>query len=183
MSILRRAFAGFSGAAPQSGAPGGLRSRSRRAAGVRGAAHVAPPWWEPRLLTALASWEPPPPATTLGRLAAYLWAAPVTLGGLVAGLSTGVRPRPYRGALLFAGARGLPRRFFAARGYSAFAIGHAVVTRSPNPSEQLLDHELVHVRQAERLGVLMAPLYGVLLLVYGYARHPMERAARQAQRR
>ncbi len=173
----------LSGSPPSSGAPGGLRSRSRAAAGVRGAAHVAPPPWEPRLLTALATWEPQPPKTPLGRVAAYAWAAPITLGGLIAGLSAGVRPRPYRGALLFPGARGLPRRFFAARGYSAFAIGHAVVTRSPNPSERLLAHELVHVRQAERLGILMAPVYGLLLLIYGYARHPLERAARQAQRR
>jgi hypothetical protein len=165
------------------GAPGGLQSRARTAVGVRGPAHVAPPSWEPEVLSRLASWVPDVPSTPLGRVLAYAWAAPMTLGGLLAGIASGARPRPYRGALLFAGARGLPGRFLRRRGFSAFAIGHTIVAVHPEPSEALLAHELVHVRQAERLGGLMAPLYLVLHAVYGYARHPMERAARVAQRR
>jgi hypothetical protein len=165
------------------GAPGGLTSRARSAPGVRGAARVAPPDWEPAVLTRLAGWVPAPPATAAGRLLAYLWASPMTLAGLVAGVAAGVPPRVHDGALLFAGARGLPRWFFGRRGYAAFALGHVIVARDPEPSGALLRHELVHVRQAERLGPAMAGLYLKLHAVYGYARHPMERAARAAQRR
>lgn len=164
-----------------SGAPGGLRPRPR--AGVRGAAHVAPPSWEPRVLTALASWEPARPRTPLGRALAYAWASPMTLAGLLAGAASGTLPRPSDGVLLFAGARGLPRVFFGRRGFSAFTLGHVVVARTREPSAPLLVHEQVHVRQAERLGVLLAPLYLILDALYGYARNPLERAARRAQRR
>jgi hypothetical protein len=165
-----------------SGAPFPLRSRARAATGVRGAARVAPPGWEPEILTTLARWEPARPRRGVTRLLAYVWAAPMTLGGLVAGAASGVRPRVRDGVLLFAGARGLPAAFFARRGYSAFALGHVIVARG-TPGEALLVHELLHVRQAERFGPLMAPLYLALHALYGYARHPMERAARRAQRR
>ncbi|MDP8931826.1 MAG: hypothetical protein M3O70_25470, partial [Actinomycetota bacterium] len=65
------------------------------------------------------------------------------------------------------------------RGFDAGAFGHVIVAAG-DPHDHLLAHELVHVRQAERLGPLMAPVYLGLLAVYGYARHPLERAARRA---
>jgi hypothetical protein len=58
-----------------------------------------------------------------------------------------------------------------------------VVVARGQPSAALLAHELVHTRQAERLGPFMAPVYLGLLARYGYLRHPMERAARRAGRR
>lgn len=165
------------------GAPGGLVSRSRTAPGARGAAQVAPPSWEPELLSALARWEPARPSTPVLRALTYAWASPLTLLGLLAGVAAGVAPRPRDGVLVFSGARGLPSLFFGRRGYAAFAMGHVIVAAAEEPSSALLVHELVHVRQAERLGPLMAPVYVALHALYGYARHPMERAARRAQRR
>lgn len=165
------------------GAPGGLRSRARSAPGVQGPAQVAPPSWEPRALTWLATWEPDRPTTAAGRLLARVWAAPLTLAGLLAGAASGALPRLHDGLLLFPGARGLPRAFFTRRGFSAFALGHVVVALAEEPSEPLLAHEQVHVRQAERLGILLGPLYLALQALYGYARNPLERAARRAQRR
>jgi len=140
------------------------------------------PTWEPPALTALARWEPPAPRHRLTRAAAYVWAAPLTLAGLLAGLLAGVRPQVREGTLLFPNARGAAGAVLRSRRYAAAAIGHVVIAvGDPNPT--LFAHELVHVRHAERLGVLTAPLYLALLAVYGYARHPLERAARRAARR
>jgi hypothetical protein len=156
-----RAVAGLSGA------PGTLPDPPSPRSGAGGPARLAPPWWEPAPLRALARWEPDPPASGLGRALAYSWAAPMTLAGLLAGAASGAVPVRRDGVLLFAGARGLPRAFFGRRGFSAFALGHVVVALAEEPSEPLLVHELVHVRQAERLGVLMAPLYLALQAAYG----------------
>lgn len=165
-----------------SGAPKTLSSQARSAVGVRGAARVAPPAWEPELLSRLARWEPRPPSGPVARLLAYVWASPMTAAGLLAGVTSGARARAQEGVLVFAGARGPAGAFLSRRGFNAFALGHVVVCRA-EPSEPLLVHELIHVRQAERFGPAMAPLYLALHVLYGYARHPMERAARRAQRR
>ncbi|CAN5290744.1 hypothetical protein BH20ACT8_BH20ACT8_14450 [soil metagenome] len=166
----------------RSGAPGGLAPTPRSSTGVSAAVQVAPPAWEPAALTALAAWEPRPPRTPAGRALAYLWASPVTAAGLLAGLAGGGTTQVRDGALLFTGTRGPTAALMRCRGFDAMALGHVVVARGAPPSAALLRHELVHVRQAERLGPLMAPAYLGLLAAYGYARHPMERAARAAQR-
>lgn len=124
----------------------------------------------------LSDWEPAVLTRRGAKAAAYAWAAPVSLAGLLAGAAAGVRPHRRGGVLVFAGARGPTGRLLRARGFSAGALGHVVIA-AREPSEQLLRHELVHVRQAERLGVLMAPVYLGLLAVYGYQAHPLEVAA------
>lgn len=167
----------------RSGAPGGLSARSRRGEGIRPVAHVAPPSWEPRLLTRLAAWEPAAPRTQLGRALAYVWASPVTAAGLLVGILGGGRWSARDGVLLCTRVSGLPGTLMRRRGYAASALGHVVVATGAAPSPSLFAHELVHVRQAERLGPLMGPTYLALLAAYGYPRHPMERAARSAQRR
>ena len=148
-----------------------VRSRKRAAAGVSGA-----------LGSALADWIPPAPATTPARIAARIWAAPTTLVGLLAGAASGVRPQVREGVVLFAPARGLTGFFVRRRGFAATGLGHVVISLE-EPSQELLTHELTHVRQAERLGPFMAPAYLGLLAVHGYARHPMEHAARLAAAR
>lgn len=145
-----------------------LRSRKRAAAGVTGAVG-----------NALADWVPAPPTTTRAQIAARIWAAPMTLVGLLAGVASGARPQLREGVVLFAPARGLAAAAVRWRGFAAVALGHVVLALE-EPSPELLTHELVHVRQAERLGPLMAPAYLGLLAVHGYARHPMEHAARLA---
>lgn len=163
-----------------SGAPLGPPPR-RAAAPPAGDARILPPSWEPPPLTALARWVPPAPTTGAGRAAAYVWAAPLTLVAALLGLLSGARPQVREGVLVFQEVGGPAGAFLRLRGFRATAIGHTILsTVEPDPA--LLAHELVHVRHAERLGVFSALLYGVLYPVYGYARHPMERAARKAAR-
>jgi hypothetical protein len=127
----------------------------------------------------LAAWIPPPPRTAAARVASVLWAAPMTLVGLLVGAGSGVAPRLRDGVVLFAPAGGITGAIVRRRGFAATGLGHCVIAvEEPPPS--LLAHELVHVRQAERLGPFMAPAYLTLLAVHGYERHPMERAARLA---
>jgi len=149
---------------------------------VGGNARVLGPVWEHPTLAAFAEWVPGAPTSAATRALAYLWAAPLTAVGLLLGASAGVRPVVRDGVVLFPGARGPAGALLRAQGYAATTLGHAVIaTRDPSPS--LMAHELVHVRQAERFGALFAPLYGLLWAVYGYGRHPMERAARLGGRR
>lgn len=154
----------------------------RRPLGQSGDARMLPPTWEPAALSALARWEPPALRHPLARAAGYAWAAPLTLAGLLAGAVSGARPRLRDGAIVFANARGPAGAVLRNRRYKAGAVGHVVISLD-EPGPRLLAHELVHVRHAERLGPLSALLYLALLSVYGYARHPLERAARRAARR
>ena len=144
------------------------RSRRRAAAGVAGV--VGP---------RLQAWVPDPPQTPLTRLLGIIWASPITAAGLLAGAASAARPRLVQGVLLFAPARGVTGWMVRRRGFAAAGLGHVVIALD-EPSTALLVHELAHVRQAERLGPLMAPTYLALLAVHGYQRHPMERAARLA---
>lgn len=164
-----------------SGAGVPLRPQPRARAGVGDAVVLGAPD-EPAWLARLAAWEPPPPRTVAGRALGYAWAAPVSAAGLLLGVLGAVRPRPVAGVLLFAPVRGLAARLLDWRGFAATALGHVVLARV-EPGAALLAHELVHTRQAERFGILMGPLYVALLVRYGYARHPLERAARRAGRR
>ena len=147
-----------------------------------GEARLLGPAAEPLLLRALAAWVPPRPARSSTRLLARLWAAPMTVAGLLLGASAAARPHLREEVVLFAPVGGLVGRILARRGFTAAAWGHTVLARV-EPSRRTLDHELVHVRQAERLGPAFPLLYLALLAVYGYDRHPMERAARLGARR
>lgn len=162
-----------SGAAP-------LPDRSRDRVGL-GTGRLVAPSWEPAALTALARWVPSPPTTPWGRALVRGWAAPLTGVGLVLAAASGVRPRRHGDVWVAAPAGGVFAARFARRGFVACTLGHVIVA-AREPDERLLAHERVHVRQAERLGPLMAPLYLGLMAVYGYARHPLERAARTGGR-
>lgn len=140
------------------------------------------PGWEPALLRVLAGWKPRAPARGAARAAAYVWASPITLVGLLVGAAAGVRPTVRDGVLLFSHARAITGAVLRTRGFTAGTLGHVVVAIN-DPDPALMAHELIHTRQAERFGPLMAPLYLGLLAAYGYRRHPMERAARDATRR
>lgn len=161
---------------------GAVAAAAAVAAGLLGARRrLAETADEPRALAALATWRPAAPARRLSRVFAYLWAAPVTLAGLVAAAAGGGGRIALRdGMLVVSGVGGLTGRALRLRGFTAITLGHVVLARE-EPSPALLAHEAVHVRQAERLGPLIAPVYLGLMAVYGYRRHPMERAARLAQ--
>ena len=146
-------------------------ARRRVAAGASG-------WLGPRV----AAWMPGAPRSAVGRAVSLIWAAPITFAGLLAGGGSLVRPRVVAGVLLFAPARGVTGWVLRRRGFAAAGLGHVIVSVE-EPSPQLLAHELTHVRQAERLGPLMAPAYLGFLAVHGYQRNPFEQAARIAAAR
>ena len=163
------------------GAPMSLSPSPRSSQGATVAVRVAAPDWEPQMLTWLAQWQPAAPRTALGRTLAYAWASPMTLVGLAVGLAAGTRPVLREGVVLFSHAKGVTGPVLRRRGFDAGTFGHVVVARG-EPGERLLAHELLHTRQAERLGPFLAPVYLGLLAVYGYARHPLERSAARGAR-
>jgi hypothetical protein len=143
---------------------------------------VDAPRWEPALLGMLAGWNPAVPARALTRMVMYVWASPISLVGLIVGVAAAVRPTRREGVLLFPHARGITGWVLRTRGFAAGTFGHVIVC-THDPDRALMAHELMHTRQAERFGPLMAPVYLGLLALYGYRRHPMERAARLAAQR
>ena len=133
---------------------------------------------EPRFLADFAAWVPPEPQTSAGRLAVRLWAAPLSITGIALGVSGMGRPHIQQGVVVFTDVRGAMGVTLRRRGFAATTLGHVMVTTRRAPSASLVTHELVHTRQAERLGIAFGPVYVGLLAWYGYRQHPMERAAR-----
>ncbi|MEX0984846.1 MAG: hypothetical protein WD096_07325 [Actinomycetota bacterium] len=110
----------------------------------------------------------------------FVWTLPNTLIGVLLGLMTFQRPRLAHGLLLFdRHHRGLTVLMRALR-REAMTIGFVVISASPVQG-RLLTHERHHVRQYCAWGPLMIPVYLLLALVFGYARHPMEMRARSAE--
>jgi hypothetical protein len=132
------------------------------------------------LAAAVDDWHPAPPRTRLGRFAAAAWAAPMTTTGALLAAAGGGRPTwdPRRGCWVATGVRGPSGVLLRALGLTANAIGQVVVVRTARPSAALLDHEVVHVRQFERLGPLLPALYAWFSARYGYRENPLERGAR-----
>lgn len=133
----------------------------------------------------LGSWVPAAPRTPLGRLAAALWAGPLTLIGTALALLAGRRPRwdAQLRCFVVRGMRGPSAMALRSVGADANTVGQVVLSRVEHPAASLLAHEAVHVRQAERFGPLLVPLYAWLGAGYGYRDHPLERAARLGARR
>jgi hypothetical protein len=165
---VRRAVVAV-GAAGLGAAVGAAALTGRRR---RGAPPPLGPW-----TGRLAIWVPARPRRLRARLAVRVWAAPMTLVGLIVGAGSGARPRIRDGVLLFCPARALTGWTVRTRGYAAAAFGHVIVSVD-EPTPALWAHEVVHVRQAEVFGPFMAPLYLWLLARHGYRNHPMEMAAR-----
>lgn len=122
---------------------------------------------------------------TLCLLLGIAWASPWTLLGLLLGAPSlvfrgGVR-RTGRVVEFWGGLGGwLLQYVFRAR---AITFGHTVLARSVADLDTTHEHELVHVRQYERWGLLMVPaylLYGLILWLRGrspYFDNPFERQA------
>lgn len=134
------------------------------------------------LANAVANWLPEAPRTPTGRVAAAVWAGPASAVGVLIGLLGRGRPRwdPEFRCLVFEGVGGLPAVLLRGVGAGANAIGQVVISTYDPTSRPLLAHEALHVRQAERLGPLLLPLYVLFGARYGYRRNPIERAARRA---
>ena len=132
----------------------------------------------------LRSWQPTPPRTLAGRVAAIVWAAPLTALGVVASLLGGRVPRwdPDLDALVATSVRGPFAWFLGQQGAAAATLGHVVAARDADPSAALLRHEAQHTRQQERLGLLFALAYPLAGARWGYRDNPFEVAARTAAR-
>ena len=133
----------------------------------------------------LAGWVPAPARTLAGQLAVTAWSAPLTAVGLAVAVASGARPRwdTSRRCLVATGVGGPSGAALRLVGAGANTIGQVVLCRSSDPSPTLLDHEAVHVRQAERLGPLLVPAYLWLNALHGYRDNPLEHAARLGARR
>lgn len=133
----------------------------------------------------LAGWIPAPPRGRAARLVAGLWAAPLTAPGMAIAVLSGAVPRwsPAHRCWIAVGIRGPSGLALRSVGADANAIGQVVLSRRADPPASLLVHEVVHVRQAERLGPLLLPSYLWLAARYGYRDHPLERAARSGAAR
>ena len=91
------------------------------------------------------------------RLLAILWALPYTLLGMflgMIGLCTGGRARIRGRVIEFygGGVKWLLQQFFFGEGAMAFTLGHTVLGQTDAALDISRQHELVHVRQFERLG-------------------------------
>jgi hypothetical protein len=110
----------------------------------------------------------------------FVWTLPNTVLGLLIGLLTFQFPRAEAGVLIFdrtpRGLSGTPISRAVFRRFTAFTVGAVIVAREP-VGGILLQHEFAHVRQYRLWGPLYLPVYGLLYLLFGYRRHPFERAA------
>lgn len=119
------------------------------------------------------------------QLIGYLWAFPVTIGGLllalVAALSGGslhLRDGVVEvtGGLVGWLLRG--NRFW--RGGAAMALGHVILARDAECLEGSRTHEVWHVRQFERWGPFLLPVYWLVSAwlwcrgYHPYLDHPLE---------
>ncbi|MBY5163206.1 hypothetical protein [Salsipaludibacter albus] len=129
----------------------------------------------------VCTWAPPPLERGRRRMG-LAWASPVTLVGLAMAVLGGGRPTwdDRIGAFVATGVSGPSGWALRQAGLGANTMGHAIVVRGDRASDRLLAHEAVHVRQFERLGVLMYPLYLWYAARYGYRENPLEIAARRA---
>ena len=96
------------------------------------------------------------------RLLAYLWAAPVTLLGLLAGLLAyllGATFKRRHGVIEIAGNSRTPVLRSISRQFEAITLGHVILGRNHGTLARWRSHEHVHVRQYERWGALMPLLY------------------------
>jgi len=118
----------------------------------------------------------------------FLWVAPATLIGLLAGsagLATGGRVRRVGRVLEFWGGSTcwLLRHTPLIRGSAAVTFGHVILAPTQADLDDARGHELVHVRQYERWGPFFLPAYLLCWLVLwmrgrnGYLDNPFEREA------
>lgn len=124
----------------------------------------------------------------------YAWAGPVSMVGIALAalaLACGARARAERGVLEVCGGRlaTLLARLPGLRRFEAVTLGHVVLADSRAALERQRAHERAHVRQFERWGVLLLPLYVTAAAVEMLrGRHPyrdnlFERQARAAEGR
>lgn len=182
-ALVATLAAGVVGAVRQRREKRGVRTGALPRAGA--AAVILPPAGDGALARRLATWTPAEPRTAVGRVLTIAWASPLTAVGLLLGATTGGRPHwdAEHGCLVVEGAHAGSARLLRFVGAGANAMGHVVVSTYERTPAVVLAHEAGHVRQAERLGPLLFPVYLWCSARYGYRNNPIERGARAAARR
>lgn len=95
------------------------------------------------------------------RILGFCWALPNTLLGLLAALvwmAFGAKLRVVSGVLEVYGGW-LAQWIVRKGGFGAMTLGHVILGYSAAGLDRLRGHEHVHVRQAERWGILFIPAY------------------------
>ena len=127
------------------------------------------------------------------RIPLYIWAFPATVLGLLfvpVAILSGGSVRIVQGAVEVQGglvAWFLRRGLLFLPGAAAMCLGHVILGRNQECLERSRNHEHVHIRQYERWGPLMIPLYlgaGLILLLRGYDPYldnPFEREAYEVE--
>jgi len=124
----------------------------------------------------------------LWRTLGIAWASPYTLVGLLVGgvgLCCGARVQRRGRVIEFhsGGVRWLVRHLPLGESTLAITLGHTVLGQTSAALDIAREHELVHVRQFERWGLLMGPAYvgwSLFLWCVGgrpYLDNPFEREA------
>ena len=112
----------------------------------------------------------------------FVWSSPNTLVGLLIGALCLAMPEASHGALNYRVRRGPVRWVCDLLGISAFTVGDCILYRAA-PRDRIRAHELRHVAQYRLLGPLFLPSYFLMLAVFGYHAHPLERDARRWEAR
>ncbi|MFN0051927.1 MAG: hypothetical protein ACKV0T_07030 [Planctomycetales bacterium] len=116
----------------------------------------------------------------------YLWVLPVTAAGIILALLAGMSGGSMRLRAGIVEAHGGCLRWLLRGGRlrgggAAMTLGHAILARDATCLARSRSHELLHVRQFEKWGPLMLPIYwsiGFWLACRGlhpYLDHPFER--------
>jgi hypothetical protein len=119
------------------------------------------------------------------RLFGYLWASPVTAVGLLLALAailSGGSMHLRSGVVEVTGGlvAWLLRGNRLWRGGAAMALGHVILARNPECLEESRSHEVCHIRQFERWGPLLVPVYWLVSAwlwfrgCHPYLDHPLE---------
>jgi hypothetical protein len=106
----------------------------------------------------------------------WAWNLPNTLLGLLIGLSNPSLPHVSHGAINFDLRGGWIALLCNRLGVSAFTVGDCVLYAC-TPTDRLRVHESRHIAQYRLFGPFFLPVYFLLLLVFGYRNHPLERDA------
>lgn len=149
--------------------------------GVTSNPHMVARLDEPMWARDLGAWVPNEPRG-LHKAFSYLWASPITLVGACLGMTNKGKFVVDNGVLQWRGINGWFANLLAKSNTDAITFGHTQLYRDEEPSDTLIRHEMVHTRQAERLGLAFGPLYWWCQLAFGYGRNPMEKAARRGAR-
>jgi hypothetical protein len=107
-----------------------------------------------------------------------IWASPVTIAAYCIARFLRMPVTRSHGAINFDADDTFVGKCCDKLGISGFTLGQCVIYAFM-PDEAIHFHEYRHVQQYRVLGPFFLPIYFLLLLMFGYADHPLEKDARE----